>query len=312
MSEPEKLENVTMQTEKDTAQETPIMEFETPMPAQYTVDAPLQSAVSASKLQQPGVPYPGIAAPTGAVPGPVQNIPVLQCVNLEMRYGKTQALNGISFAVGQGRVLGLLGPNGSGKTTLIKLVAGLLVPAGGEVLIAGARPGVHSKENDSYLPDRNYLNTDLSFKGSCKLFKTFFDDFDEDRAMRMVQDLGINPSQRFKTLTKGNRDKVQLILAMSRRAMLYLLDEPIAGVDPATRDYILDTIVANRYPGSTVIISTHLIQDVEKILDDVIFIKNGNIALYNSAEAVRQENGKSIDDVFREIYAYHSHLEGVQ
>lgn len=310
---------------KGAAEETtaPSMQFsDTALPVTEQAYTPEQGGQGAVTMQQAGnvagVPYPGIQAPTGVIPAQsgaafsqVQNIPVLQCVNLQMKYGRKAALNGISFAVGRGRLLGLLGPNGSGKTTLIKLAAGLLVPTGGEILIAGTHPGVHTKEMVSYLPDRNFLNTDMSFKACCKLFKMFFEDFDEDRAMRMVQDLGINPRQRFKTLSKGNRDKVQLILTMSRRAMLYLLDEPIAGVDPATRDYILDTIVANRNPGSTVIISTHLIQDVEKVLDDVIFIKDGNIALYNSAEAVRQENGKSIDEVFREIYAYHSHMEGV-
>ena len=326
MSEIDRTENPEETTGPEntgTASSEPSMQFtDTALPAAaqpYTAEAPGQGRAAAMQAGNvAGVPYPGIQAPTGVIPPQnsavftqPQNIPVLQCVNLQMKYGRKVALNGVSFAVGQGRLLGLLGPNGSGKTTLIKLAAGLLVPAGGEILIAGTRPGVRTKEIVSYLPDRNFLNTDMSFKACCKLFKTFFDDFDVDRAMRMVQDLGINPGQRFKTLSKGNRDKVQLILTMSRRAMLYLLDEPIAGVDPATRDYILDTIVANRNPGSTVIISTHLIQDVEKILDDVIFIKDGNIALYNSAEQVRQERGKSIDEIFREIYAYHSHMEGV-
>lgn len=237
---------------------------------------------------------------------PICNQPVLSCNGLVKRYGGQTALSGISFAAQNGRILGLLGPNGSGKTTLIKLAAGLLVPDDGGVSIFGYEPGIVSKQFVSYLPDRNFLDGDMTFVQACAIFRSFFEDFEEPRAMYLLNDLGINPKQRFKTLSRGNREKMQLILVMSRRAQLYLLDEPIAGVDPATRDYILHTIIANRNPHSTVIVSTHLIQDVEQVLDDVLFLKNGQIALYDSAEHVRQTSGKSVDEVFREVYAYQS------
>ena len=236
----------------------------------------------------------------------LQSQPVLSCTGLVKRYGGRVALSGISFTAGNGRILGLLGPNGSGKTTLIKLVAGLLVPDEGGVFLYGNKPGIVSKQFVSYLPDRNFLDGDMTFLQACEMFRSFFDDFEEQRAMYLLNDLGIDPKQRFKTLSKGNREKAQLILVMSRRAYLYLLDEPIAGVDPATRDYILNTIIANRNPHSTVIVSTHLIRDVEPVLDDVLFIKNGQIALYDSVEHVRQESGKSVDEVFRGIFAYQS------
>ena len=232
------------------------------------------------------------------------NQPVLSCNGLVKRYGQFAALSGISFTAQAGRILGLLGPNGSGKTTLIKLAADLLVPDAGSIQICGYEPGIESKQFVSYLPDRNFLDGDMTFRQACAMFKSFFADFEEARAMVLLSDLGIDPKQRFKTLSKGNREKVQLILAMSRRAALYLLDEPIAGVDPATRDYILRTIIANRNPHSTVIVSTHLIQDVEQVLDDVLFLKNGQIALYDSAEHVRKASGKSVDEVFRKVYAY--------
>ena len=237
---------------------------------------------------------------------PTTHQPVLSCNGLVKRYGRQAALSGIAFEAQGGRILGLLGPNGSGKTTLIKLVAGLLVPDEGTVTILGNEPGILSKQDVSYLPDRNFLDGDMTFTQACAMFRSFFSDFEEARAMYLLNDLGIHPKQRFKTLSKGNREKMQLILVMSRRASLYLLDEPIAGVDPATRDYILNTIIANRNPGSTVVVSTHLIQDVEKVLDDVLFLKSGQIALYDSAEHVRQESGKTVDEVFREVYAYQS------
>ncbi|MBQ6734448.1 MAG: ABC transporter ATP-binding protein [Lachnospiraceae bacterium] len=233
-------------------------------------------------------------------------LPVLECRALQKNYGNVPALNAVSFIVGYGRVLGLLGPNGSGKTTLLKLAAGLLVPTAGEIFVAGWRPGVESKRVISYLPDRDYLDDDMTVYSTCRLFSDFYPEFDASLAQAMARDLGVDPRKRFKSLSKGNREKLQLIFVMSRRASLYLLDEPIAGVDPATRDYILQMIIANRQPNATVIISTHLIQDVEQILDDVLFIKQGNVALYNSAENVRRANGKSVDEVFREVYAYHA------
>lgn len=229
--------------------------------------------------------------------------PVAEFRGLTKKYGSLVALNGVSFQIGSGRIVGLLGPNGSGKTTMIKLINGLLKPNKGEVLIDGLVPGPETAKLVSYLPDRNYLDGDMTFQCACKLFSTFYQDFDENKAKEMLQALHINPKSRFKTLSKGNRDKAQLILVMSRRAKLYVLDEPIAGVDPAARDYILNTIVANYNPNATILISTHLISDVEKILDDVLFLKNGEVALYNSADEVRREHGKSVDEVFREVFA---------
>ena len=229
--------------------------------------------------------------------------PVAEFRGLTKKYGSLVALNGVSFQIGSGRIVGLLGPNGSGKTTMIKLINGLLKPNKGEVLIDGLVPGPETAKLVSYLPDRNYLDGDMTFQRACKLFSTFYQDFDENKAKEMLQALHINPKSRFKTLSKGNRDKAQLILGMSRRAKLYVLDEPIAGVDPAARDYILNTIVANYNPNATILISTHLISDVEKILDDVLFLKNGEVALYNSADEVRREHGKSVDEVFREVFA---------
>ena len=228
---------------------------------------------------------------------------ILQCNNLGKNYGSLHAVDGISFQVAPGRIIGLLGPNGSGKTTLIKMINGLLRSTSGEVLIDGKRPGVETKKIISYLPDCGYLDSDMNFKSSVALFKDFYADFDDKKAYDMLSRLNVDPAARFKTLSKGNKEKVQLILTMSRQSKLYVLDEPIAGVDPATRDYILQTIIANYNPQASVIISTHLIADVEKVLDDVVFLKNGQIVLYNSADEVRSKNGKSVDEVFREVFA---------
>ena len=232
------------------------------------------------------------------------NTTIFQCQGLTKTYGPTRALAGIGFSVSKGRILGLLGPNGSGKTTLIKLMTGMLMPDAGTLTIDGFSPGVETRRVVSYLPDRNSLDRDMSFEMCCRLFRDFYDDFDPARAYEMLKSLNISPTARFKTLSKGNKEKVQLILAMSRNAKLYLLDEPIAGVDPATRDYILNTIISNYNPEATIILSTHLIQDVEKILDDVLFLMNGSIVLYNSADEVRAQRGMSIDEVFREVFRY--------
>ena len=232
------------------------------------------------------------------------NTPIFHCQDLTKTYGATMALAGIGFSVPKGRILGLLGPNGSGKTTLIKLMTGMLVPDGGTLFIDGHAPGIETRRVISYLPDRNSLDRDMNFDMCCRLFQDFYDDFDPVRAHEMLKSLNISPTARFKTLSKGNKEKIQLILAMSRNAKLYLLDEPIAGVDPATRDYILNTIISNYNPEATIILSTHLIQDVEKILDDVLFLMNGSIVLYNSADEVRAQRGKSIDEVFREVFRY--------
>ena len=218
--------------------------------------------------------------------------------------GSKPALDTVSLGIEKGRIVGLLGPNGSGKTTLIKLVNGLLSPTSGEILIDGMAPGVETKKIVSYLPDKDFLASWMTVKQALDYFCDFFADFRRERAEKMLSNLGIEQNQKIKTLSKGNREKVALILTMSREAKLYLLDEPIAGVDPATRDYILNTIISNYAENSTVIISTHLIADVEPVLNDVIFIKDGRIEMFRSAEEIRETEGKSVDALFREVYRW--------
>ncbi len=227
---------------------------------------------------------------------------VLQCEKLTKRYGKTLALDDFSLELPAGRIIGLLGPNGSGKTTLLKLIAGLLTPTEGNLTVCGREPGPGSKALVSYLPDRVYFDPDQRITDLMYYFQDMYQDFDMDRAQQMLEKLHIDLKQRFKSLSKGNREKVQLALVMSRRARLYLLDEPIAGVDPVARDYILQTIVSNYDPSATVLISTHLISDVEQILDEYIFIHQGKLLCYGSAEAVRSESGRSLDEEFREVF----------
>ena len=227
---------------------------------------------------------------------------ILECKNLSKRYGKVAALEDVNLVIEPGRVVGLLGPNGSGKTTLIKLINGLLTPSTGEVLVGGEQPGPYTKALVSYLPDRDYLADWMSVEQQLGFFAEMYADFDRDKAMEMLLRLNIDPKQRFKALSKGTREKVQLILVMSRKASLYLLDEPIGGVDPATRDYILDTIIRNYNPEAAVIISTHLIADVEPVLDDVIFLQKGRVVLHQAADALREEKGKSVDQYFREVF----------
>ena len=221
---------------------------------------------------------------------------ILTCRDLSKRFGKVQALDSVNLDVEPGRVVGLLGPNGSGKTTLIKLANGLLTPSSGELLIYGEKPGPETKALVSYLPEW------MSAKQLMDFFQDFYEDFDRDRAQEMLQRLGIEESQRIKQMSKGTREKVQLIMVMSRRAKLYLLDEPIGGVDPATRDYILDTIIRNYNPEAAVIISMHLIADVEQVLDDVIFINQGRVVLQSSVDEIREEKGMSVDQYFREVF----------
>ena len=227
---------------------------------------------------------------------------ILECKNLSKHYGKVAALEGVDLSIEPGRVVGLLGPNGSGKTTFIKLVNGLLTPTGGEVLIEGARPGPASKALVAYLPDRDFLADWMTVEQQIRFFADFYKDFDAEKAGEMLARLGIDPAQRFKTLSKGTREKVQLILVMSRKARLYLLDEPIGGVDPATRDFILDTIIRNYNPEAAVIISTHLISDVESVLDEVIFLKEGRVLLHEAADNIRETQGTSVDRYFREVF----------
>ena len=229
-------------------------------------------------------------------------MPTWECKNLCKRYGSVQALDDVSFTVEPGRVVGLLGPNGSGKTTLIKLANGLLTPTGGELLINGQKPGKATRALVSYLPDWPCLPEWMSAEKLLNMFSDFYADFQQDKAREMLEKLGIDPKQKIKQMSKGTREKVQLILVMSRKAELYLLDEPIGGVDPATRDYILETIIRNYNPSASVVISTHLIADVEQVLDDVIFINHGQIVLRSSVDDIREQQGKSVDAYFREVF----------
>lgn len=227
---------------------------------------------------------------------------ILQCEDLSKRYGARIALDNISLKLDSGRIIGLLGPNGSGKSTLIKLINDLLTPTAGTLLIDGHAPGLETKKIVSYLPERTYLDENLKVSSYISYFADFYGDFDTSRALDMLQRLGIDPNLRIKTLSKGTQEKVQLILVMSRRARLYCLDEPIAGVDPAARDYILSTIINNYDENATILISTHLISDVENILDEVVFIQNGRIRLQAQVEDIRCNQGNSIDGLFREVF----------
>ncbi len=229
-------------------------------------------------------------------------MPILECRELTKRYGRTTALDHFSLCLEAGHVVGLLGPNGSGKTTLIKLANGLLTPSEGEILIDGQAPGPYTKSLVSYLPDREYLAEWMSAGQLMDLYADFYRDFDRDRAMEMLLRLDIDPKMKVKSMSKGTREKVQLILVMSRQAKLYLLDEPIGGVDPATRDYILDTILRNYNPEASVLISTHLIADVEPVLDEVLFIRSGKLLLQSTVDEIRGEHGKSVDQYFREVF----------
>jgi ABC-2 type transport system ATP-binding protein len=227
---------------------------------------------------------------------------ILECKELSKRFGSNQALDKVDLSLEAGRVIGLLGPNGSGKTTLIKLANGLLTPTSGKILIDGKKPGKATKAIVSYLPDREYLPEWMTARQVMDFFEDFYPDFQRSKAQEMLTQLGISANMRIKQMSKGTREKVQLILVMSRQARLYLLDEPIGGVDPATRDFILDTIIRNYNPEAAVLISTHLISDVEQVLDDVLFIQNGRVMLQSTVDEIREEHGKSVDQYFREVF----------
>lgn len=227
---------------------------------------------------------------------------ILECRSLVKYFPGCLALNSVSFSVPKGRIVGLLGPNGSGKSTLIKLANGLLTPSAGQILVGGRQPGIETKKMVSYLPERTYLNDWMSVQTMIDFFSDFYVNFNKSKAYDMLQRLHINPGDRLKTMSKGTKEKVQLILVMSREAELYILDEPIGGVDPAARDYILDTIISNYSENATVLISTHLITDVEKVLDEVIFINMGNIVLTSTVDEIREREGKSVDALFREVF----------
>ena len=229
---------------------------------------------------------------------------LLRCENLTKRYGSLVALSDLNLTVENGKIIGLLGPNGSGKTTLIKLINGLLTPSTGKIYVNGNEPGVESKKVVSYLPDNNFLNSYMTVEQIVQLFSDFYEDFRSELAYDMLTRLVIDKSVKLKTLSKGNKEKVCLILVMSRNALLYVLDEPIAAVDPATRDYVISTIINNYNPQASVIISTHLIADIEPILDEAIFINRGQIILHETVDNIREQKGKSVDELFREVFRW--------
>ena len=228
---------------------------------------------------------------------------LVSITNLTKMYGRNPALRGVNLSIPRGRIIGLLGPNGSGKSTLIKLMCGLLQPTAGSVLIDGFAPGVETKKRISYLPERTYLTSSRRISDLLDYFNDFYDNFDPKRALSMLDSLQIDKNAAMKSLSKGTKEKVQLVLVMSRDADLYILDEPIAGVDPAARDYILKTIISNYNENASILLSTHLISDIEAVLDDVIFIRDGQLLLYSSVEDIRSNYGKSIDGYFREVFA---------
>ena len=226
----------------------------------------------------------------------------IEISNLTKKFGDLTALDDVTVSLEQGQIVGLLGPNGSGKTTLIKILNGLLQPESGSVTINGSAPGVETKKVVAYLPDRNALPDYMTASQLMDIYEDFFEDFDRLKAEAMVDDLGINRKQTMKKMSKGTKEKLQLCLVMARQAEVYLLDEPIGGVDPATRDYILRTIISNYNEDAVVLISTHLIADVETVLDDVVFLKEGRIVLHKAADEIREEKGESVDKLFREVF----------
>lgn len=227
---------------------------------------------------------------------------LVECYDVSKAFSGKLALDRVNLSVGRGKVIGLLGPNGSGKTTLIKLMNGLIRPTKGDIYIDGKKPGVYTKSIVSYLPDRTYFADWMTTRDMVNMFSEFYDDFDRYKAEKMCASLNISMGDRIKTMSKGTKEKVQLILVMSRKADLYLLDEPIAGVDPAARDYILTTIINNYNEDGTVVISTHLISDIERILDEVIFIRDGKMVRHESVDDIKEKEGKSIDDVFKDTF----------
>lgn len=227
---------------------------------------------------------------------------LIKCESLFKAYGANHALNGINLEVGSGRIVGLLGPNGSGKTTLIKILCGLLKETSGLVAVDGTYPGAYTKSIISYLPDKMYFADWMRASDMLDLFQDFYADFDRKKAEAMCVALGIQMNQRIKAMSKGTKEKMQLVLVMSRKTKVYLLDEPIAGVDPAARDFILNTILTNYNEDGTVVISTHLITDIEQVLDEVIFLQNGTIVRHDTVDNIREREGKSVDAVFRDVF----------
>ena len=241
----------------------------------------------------------------------MKKAPLAEFRGVSKGFGKKLALDNVTLTIGRGKVIGLLGPNGSGKTTMIKLMNGLIRPTKGELFIDGKTPGVYTKSIVSYLPDRTYFADWMNVKDILSMFDEFYEDFDRSKAEKMCAALNIDKEDRIKTMSKGTREKVQLILVMSRNAQLYLLDEPIAGVDPAARDYILTTIINNYNEEGTVILSTHMISDIERVLDEVVFIKEGKVVRHETVDAIKEKEGKSIDDVFRDTFRMVPFARGV-
>lgn len=229
---------------------------------------------------------------------------LLQLHHVTKSYKNHVALQDITLNLPAGKIIGLLGPNGSGKTTLMKLIAGLLKANSGDIVIDGFRPSVNTKKIVSYLPDATYLDDEMTIQDAVMLFQSFYEDFSHNKAVKLISELELNLHDKFKSLSKGNKEKVQLILVMSRQAKLYILDEPIGGVDPVARDYILKTIINNYSPEASVLISTHLIADIEPILDEVIFLKDGEIILEGNSDDLREEYAQSIDSLFKEKYKF--------
>ena len=227
---------------------------------------------------------------------------LVKCNNLCKEFDNKQILNNINLIIPKGKIVGLLGKNGSGKTTLIKLINDLLTPTSGEVLINGEKPSIKSKKVISYLPERTYLDKSMKISQIITFFDEFYDNFDKEKAIKLLKDLDLDINSKVSKMSKGMQEKLQLILVMSREAELYILDEPLGGVDPATRDYILDTILSNFSEGASIIISTHIISDIERILDDVIFIDKGEIVLISSADELRKKENASIDEIFRRYF----------
>lgn len=227
---------------------------------------------------------------------------LLECVHVNKNYGKKKVLKDVNLTIPRGKIIGLLGKNGTGKSTLIKLINDLLTPTSGEILVNGKTVGVASKKVISYLPERTYLDKSMTVEKVIEYFEGFYDNFDAKKARRLLKDLDLDTTQKLSKMSKGMQEKVQLVLVMSRHAELYILDEPLGGVDPATRDYILDTILTNFNEGASVIISTHLIADIERILDEVIFIDKGEIILQENSDELREKEGKGIDEIFRRMF----------
>ena len=227
---------------------------------------------------------------------------LLECKSLCKSYDEKQVLKDVNLLIPKGKIIGLLGKNGTGKTTLIKLMNDLLTPTSGEILIHGKKPGVESKKIIAYLPEKTYLDREMKVKDAIKYFEEFYDNFDSQKAVELIHDLDLDVDTKIAKMSKGMQEKLQLILVMSRKAELYILDEPLGGVDPATRDYILDTILSNFCEGASVIISTHLISDIERILDEVIFMDKGQIILTSSADELRNKENASIDEIFRRYF----------